>query len=382
MTTKPNHAPPKVRSARLPRRWAAILAGSILLHLILLHWADGNIGMPAPRMHDQIMVADLRGPDSGEPAVLPKPKLISKPIAKTRKRPQRRPATAMAPAQPSKAAGVMAATAGPDAEVAAVQLAASQAEPLPDTKLVEEQYAADESAVEQGGVHYKIDPAPSAELKYDVQALREGQTVYGRGKIHWQAENGKYSVTGEAGVLFFTVLQFKSEGALDDFGVAPALYSEKRFRKSETNTHFNRDERNSISFSASTASYPRTGGEQDRASIIWQLAAIGRGDSEKFASGAEIDLFVAGVRDAETWRIRVVDLEDIEVGTGKMAAWHVVRAPRAGSYDQRLDIWLAPQQQWYPVRLRYTETNGDYLDMSLSNLNMAQSNDSRAAAAR
>ena len=388
MMTKPNHAPSKVRSARVPRRWVALLAGSVVLHVMLLHWANGNIGMPAPRMHDQIMVADLRAPDAGEPAALPKPKLTSQPKAKMRKRPQRRPAPAIPQAQPQaqppKADGVMAAAgpASPEAEIAPAQPAASQADPLPDTKLVEEQYAPDDSAAEQGGVHYKTDPAPSAELKYDVQALREGQTVYGRGKIHWQTENGKYSVTGEAGVLFFTVLQFKSEGALDDFGVAPALYSEKRFRKSETNTHFNRDDRNSISFSASTASYPRTGGEQDRASIIWQLAAIGRGDSEKFASGAEIDLFVAGIRDAETWRIHVVGLEDIEVGTGKMAAWHVVRAPRAGSYDQRLDIWLAPQQQWYPVRLRYTETNGDYLDMSLSNLNMAQSNDSRAAAAR
>ena len=380
--TKPNHAQPKIRTARLPRRWAALLAGSIVLHLILLHWADGNIGMPSPQAYDQIMVADLRAADAGEPAVLPKPKLSSKPTAKTRRRPQRRPVPVMTQAQSRQVPGAMAAPASPDAEVATEQRAPPPADALPDTKLVEEQYAADEGAAEQGGVHYKIDPAPSAELKYDVQALRDGQTVYGRGKIHWQTENGKYSVTGEAGVLFFTVLQFKSEGALDDFGVAPALYSEKRFRKSETNTHFNRDERNSISFSASTASYPRTGGEQDRASIIWQLAAIGRGDSEKFASGAEIDLFVAGVRDAETWRIHVVDLEDIEVGTGKTAAWHVVRAPRAGSFDQRLDIWLAPQQQWYPVRLRYTETNGDYLDMSLSKLNMAQSNDSSAAAAR
>jgi len=55
-------------------------------------------------------------------------------------------------------------------------------------------------------------------------------------------------------------------------------------------------------------------------------------------------------------------------------AWHVMRAPRAGSYDKKLDIWLAPQQQWYPVRLRETETNGDYLDMSLSTLTVADAN--------
>lgn len=52
-------------------------------------------------------------------------------------------------------------------------------------------------------------------------------------------------------------------------------------------------------------------------------------------------------------------------------AWHVARAPKRGSYDQKLDIWLAPQQNWYPVRLRYTEANGDYLDMSLTRLNVS-----------
>jgi hypothetical protein len=46
----------------------------------------------------------------------------------------------------------------------------------------------------------------------------------------------------------------------------------------------------------------------------------------------------------------------------------VVRAPRPGSYEQKLDIWLAPQHWWYPVRLRFTETNGEYLDMAVTAL--------------
>ena len=158
---------------------------------------------------------------------------------------------------------------------------------------------------------------------------------------------------------------------IDDFGVAPVLYNEKRFRKSATNTHFQR-ERNLISFSASTASYPRQGGEQDRASVIWQLAGIGRGDGGRFVAGADIDLFVAGVRDAETWRIHVVGQEQIEIDGQPTSAWHVVRAPRPGSYDQRIDIWLAPDRQWYPVKLRYTEASGDYLDLLLSNLKPPQ----------
>lgn len=214
---------------------------------------------------------------------------------------------------------------------------------------------------------YQVAPPPSAELKYAVEALRGGQAIHGNGKINWQAEGKQFKVTGEAGVLFFSLLNFSSEGRLDQFGVSPVLYSEKRFRKSETNTHFHR-ERNTISFSASTAVYPRSGGEQDRASIIWQLAAIGRGDSTRFYPGARIDIMVAGVRDAEIWQLRVIGLEDIALGSSNASAWHVIRTPRPGSYEQTIDIWLAPQQEWYPVKLRFTETSGDYLDMSLTGL--------------
>ena len=45
------------------------------------------------------------------------------------------------------------------------------------------------------------------------------------------------------------------------------------------------------------------------------------------------------------------------------------KAYAGGRYDKSIDIWLAPQQDWYPVKLRETDKNGDYLDMSLSSLN-------------
>jgi hypothetical protein len=84
-------------------------------------------------------------------------------------------------------------------------------------------------------------------------------------------------------------------------------------------------------------------------------------------------MIVAGTRDIDTWSMLVVGAEDITIAGQAVHAWHVTRVPRPGSYDQTLDIWLAPQYNWYPVRLRYTETNGDFLDMSLSHLNLASS---------
>lgn len=355
----------KPRTDRMPafRRWIALLIASALLHFVTIEWVSGNIGIPSWRSQSQTAItAQLRTRQpASEPVVAALPKRVAKP------KPRSMPVT---PLEPAMTASAEATPVLPpeSAEVPGSVQPATELSPPAEAEVPATLNAANIiPAQEPATTHYKVSLPSSAELKYDVQALREGQMVYGSGKIGWQSDGERYTVNGKASVLFFTVLDFKSSGVIDQFGVAPVIYTEKRFRKPETNTHFNR-EPNTISFSASTVSYPRAGGEQDRASVIWQLAGIGRGDTEKFVPGAEIDFFVAGVHDAETWRIQIIGQEEIEVSIGKINAWHVVRIPRPGSYEQKLDIWLSQQQGWYPVKLRYTETNGEYLDMSLSNL--------------
>jgi hypothetical protein len=365
-------AEPRVERAPASRRWIALLIVSALLQVVTIGWVGGVAGVPARLNQDPpVITAQLQSlPPASEPAVAataPPPKPLRQ--RKPRPRPPAPPVADIVPAPAVIAAADPASPPAPDH----IEMPGPAAEPGTMADAALSDTAAIAMAVGPDPAHYKVSLPPSVELKYDVEALRNGQMTYGSGKIRWQSDGGSYTVNGEASILIFTLLTFKSAGVIDDFGIAPVIYAEKRFRRSETNTHFHR-ERNTISFSASTASYPRQGGEQDRASIIWQLTGIGRGDAERFFPGAEIDLFVAGVRNAETWRIRVVGQEDIEVGTGKTSTWHVVRIPQAGSREQQLDIWLAPQQEWYPVKLRYTETNGDYLDLSLSGVNLASAN--------
>lgn len=365
-------------------RWAVLLAASLLLHLFAVEWAGGHVGLASVRGPDQtVLVAQLHAAPAAIPPAPATSSVSSKPPAKrviqSKSKPNVRakqqahiPAQEMAPVESPI---VDSAPELPDESSAAdhampdipsVQIAAAQAQATHKEEVNAEK-AEKPASGDTPDKSYRVSLLPSARLDYEVEALRDGQKMYGRGKISWQSDGKHFTIDGEAGFLFFTVLSFKSSGVVDDFGISPVLYNEKRFRKSETNTHFHR-ERNLISFSASTLSYPRKGGEQDRASIIWQLAGIGRGDGEKFVAGEEIDFFVAGVRDAETWRIHILGEEEIDTNEGKMKAWHVVRLPRPGSYDQKIDIWLAPQQGWYPVKLRYTENSGDYLDMSLSTL--------------
>jgi len=377
---KPSHS--------VARHWIIVSIAAILLHVLGLDWANNNIGVPLvhDENHPPIAMVELKPPVLPAPTAAVAPRSRPKPRAQHRFTPLPPPVPAInsdSPPTPDASAsiepGPVLAAAEPHVEAASEVPANAPAQTTPAD--ADKQTAKEEKSAP---VQYRIEFPPSAELKYDVQQVPAdgGHPRYGSGMISWHVGDGKYQVTGEADVLFFTLLKFTSEGGFDSYGIAPVLYSEKRFRRSETATHFNRDERNNISFSASSVSYPIKGGEQDLSSVIWELTGIGRGDREKFVPGAQIDLFVAGVRDADIWSILVVGPEDIDVGSGKTQAWHVVRVPRVGSYDKKIDIWLAPQDQWYPVKIRQTEKSGDYVDMTMTSFHPLPEADMRQAVTR
>lgn len=218
------------------------------------------------------------------------------------------------------------------------------------------------------GVVQKISLPPSAELHYRIKAKQSGLTIDGDGQVQWEAGGGKFSVTSESRAgIFGKVLEAKSVGDLDQFGLAPTSFQDKRFRKPATTTTFDRQAK-SISFSTATVTYPIKGGEQDRNSVIWQLIAVARGAESKFKPGSEWTFFVAGQRDAEPWHFKVGQAEKIRTGLGDLNAVHIVRAPPPDAKGQRLDIWLAPSLEWYPARLRFTDPDDEFVEQTLDSI--------------
>ncbi len=211
----------------------------------------------------------------------------------------------------------------------------------------------------------KVSLPPPAELKYDVVGLRNGKRITGHGKITWQHDGQRYTLSGEVGALIFTLLSYKSTGDVGTIGLIPAIYAEKRIGRSQTNTHFQRD-RNSISFSASTEVYPVKGGEQDRSSWIWQLASLGRGDPEKFEAGLVFDIAVAGHKTLDGWRVYVNGRENIGLPQGEVSTWRLSVIPGENSFDKQFDLWLAPDRHWYPVMLRHMDKAGNSVEMLLT----------------
>jgi hypothetical protein len=206
---------------------------------------------------------------------------------------------------------------------------------------------------------------PSADLSYNLKVKQSGLSLNGTATVQWRAGDGKYSINTEShAAIFGKVVENRSEGAIDDYGLAPASFYEKRMRKEPYTTTFKRDAK-TIAFTESDVTYPILGGEQDRSSAQWQLAALGRAAPDKFKTGSEWHLFVAGRRDAEQWSFKVVGTENVQTGTGDVNAVHLVKAPPPDAKGQQVDLWLAPSMDWYPVRVRFNDNDGDFVDQTL-----------------
>lgn len=223
-------------------------------------------------------------------------------------------------------------------------------------------------AAEHPVIKRPVEMAPPVELVYSIQARQKGFSISGEATVGWRAGGGKYAIRSVTkAMLFGTIIDNRSEGAIDGFGLAPVTFSEKRIRHDPYTTTFDRAAK-TISFTESKETYPLLGGEQDRASVSWQLVAIARAQPEKFVPGSEWVFFVAGRRDAEPWTFRVVKKETLKTGIGQVEALHLLRLPPPDSKSQALDIWLAPAQEWYPVRLRFTDSDDEFVDQVLEKI--------------
>lgn len=225
--------------------------------------------------------------------------------------------------------------------------------------------AAADTAVEHPSVKRPTSMPPSADLNYIITAKQHGLTINGTASVQWRVGDGKYAIVTESrAAILGKILENRSEGVIDDFGLAPLTFTEKRFRKEPYTTSFKRDAK-TISFSVGDVSYPIKGGEQDRSSAQWQLAAQARATPDKFKPGSEWQYFVAGRRDAEPWSFKVIDTESVKIGGGEVQAVHLLKAPQADKEGQQVELWLAPSLDWYPVRVRFNDADGDFVDQTL-----------------
>ncbi len=374
---------------RRHRRLLLLCAATLLLHLLVIDWAGSYLGgarqglSPAPAA---LMTAQLRlslPRHVATPELAPLAPLAALPAAARRARPAAIAPLAPPAASASTAVEALLADAGAMLAVAEAQ---PQSQPQSQAQAGAAQAqtaaaapAAPEPAASAGPQEmlpppamrrYKVHLPPSAD--FDMEVVRidaDGTRWTGSASMHWHTDGSQYEASVEAGlnllVTRLNLLVMRSRGSIDDFGIAPATSMQKRARRAETATHFNRDAA-TITFSASERSYPLLVGAQDMTTVPFQLGGIGRADTNQFAS--DIDMQVGEDREATIFRFQLVGEEELDTRLGKLVTWHLSRPARPGSYTSKLDIWLAPGLNWLPVQLRNTEASGALTTQTVSRI--------------
>ncbi|WP_310644796.1 DUF3108 domain-containing protein [Limnohabitans sp.] len=201
----------------------------------------------------------------------------------------------------------------------------------------------------------------STVLTYRMQGQSKGLTYWATGELLWQQDGQRYDAKLEVSAFLIGTRTQTSTGTLGPEGLMPTRFGDKS--RSELAAHFQRD-KNIISFSANSPSVPLLKGAQDRLSVIIQLGALLAGDPARYPTGTMLSFQTASQREAEVWQFSVEKEETLQLPYGSVVAVKLNRSPRR-EFDQRIEVWLAPEFGYLPVRLRVTNANGDWIDQTL-----------------
>lgn len=174
-----------------------------------------------------------------------------------------------------------------------------------------------------------------------------------------QSADGTSSYEATLEATYFGLSAFKqtSRGLVQTgAGLLPTKYTDKRRGKSEQAAHFERD-KNVIIFSNNRPEAALALDAQDRVSMLVQLASRLAAEPQHYAAGQMMAMPVANADELERWIFEVQSTELLTLPIGELEAIKLTRRPRR-AFDQMVELWLAPAQQYLPVRIRLTDSSG------------------------
>lgn len=271
------------------------------------------------------------------------------------------PSAPSAPSAPAVTQADRSATAVEATKPEAMQTTA----PLPEPELLAAASAAPAAAP-------KTATAPSSEpvqthmpasvrLLYDIKGEIKGLPIYANGELRWQHNGSTYDARMEISHFLLGSRVQTSKGLVGPQGLEPVRFGDKV--RSEVAAHFERS-KGKVSYSANTPDEVLQPGAQDQLSIFMQLAGMLAAQPHRYDTGSLLSFQAVGPRSSETWVFKVAAPAALELPAGNIHAVLLTKAP-VHEHDSRAEVWLATDMDYLPVRIRLTQSNGDFVDQRL-----------------
>ncbi|MFM6986545.1 MAG: DUF3108 domain-containing protein [Hydrogenophaga sp.] len=205
-------------------------------------------------------------------------------------------------------------------------------------------------------------PPSSTTLLYELGGQVRGMHYTAEAQLHWHTDGERYEAELSIRAFLVGSRVQSSRGRVGPEGVMPERFGDRR-RSSEKATHFDAPSQR-IRFSSNAPDAPMLPGAQDRLSVFLQLAGLLQARPQAYPEGSHLDLQVAGSGSADLWRFTVGPIQMLDLPAGQVSARKLVREPRR-EHDSRVEVWLAPDLQHLPVRIRLSEADGGQIDQRL-----------------
>ena len=198
----------------------------------------------------------------------------------------------------------------------------------------------------------------SVRLKYEIRGEAKRFPYFASGELLWLQDGKTYDSRLEISHILLGSRVRTSTGQITRNGLEPTRFGDKV--RSEVAAHFEYA-KGKVVFSANTPDAPLLPGAQDELSIFMQLSAMLAGEPAKFPPRTEVPFQAVGPKSSELWVFVVGEAEQLILPGGTVRAVKLSRA-RRGEYDANVDVWLAPEHNYLPLRIRLTYLNGDFAD--------------------
>jgi hypothetical protein len=202
-------------------------------------------------------------------------------------------------------------------------------------------------------------PGAQTRLVYEITGLSKGRNIFADGQFEWTVEGDRYEASLAVRMVLLGTRTQTSVGRIGPQGLMPERFGERQ--RDEAATHFDYEGQR-VRFSRNRPDAPLAPGTQDRLSVILQLAA--QLQALPLQAGESITVPVASSRAVDVWVWSVGELQTVDLPQGPVLARHLIR-PALHERDNTVELWMAPSLQHLPVRIRITQSNGDWLDQRL-----------------
>ncbi|MEJ5027697.1 DUF3108 domain-containing protein [Comamonas sp. MYb69] len=202
---------------------------------------------------------------------------------------------------------------------------------------------------------------PSARLQFQAKGSAKGFQYSAKAQLTFKTDGQRYQAEQEVSAFLMGSRSQTSSGQITPHGLAPQRFVDKarKERSAELDSPAGR-----IRYSDGDEPQAVSAGVQDRLSIFLQLSSMVAANPKRYAPGSTVAINVTSARSAEVWTFVVDGPETLDLPAGATPSLRLTRQPRKGQ-DQTAHLWLAPSLQYLPVRIRLSQSNGDFADLQL-----------------